>query len=202
MSVTPSCRVLAALCGAALLASCDSAAVGPSSKAERGASEAAPAVSQALAAAAQPQPTATQAAPKGHAAQAGGIKWGGDINWRSYEQGLAEAKSGNKPLCVVVYADWCPRCHELAQSFQNPELEALAKRVVMVRHNADQPGAWLDAPALAQHGKYVPRVFFFTPQGDFAPSITSGHPRYPFFYAANAPLALQQSIQAALKLSS
>jgi thiol:disulfide interchange protein len=138
----------------------------------------------------------------GHPAQPGDIKWGGDITWLAYEQGLAEAKRSNKPLCVVVYADWCPRCRELAQAFQNPELEALAKRLVMVRHNADQPGAWLEAPALAQHGKYVPRVFFFNAQGDFAPSITSGHPRYPFFYAANAPLALQQSLQAALRLSS
>ncbi len=145
---------------------------------------------------AQPKP-AVPAAPAG---KPHGIEWAGNINWVSYEQGVAKAKAEKKPLCVVVYADWCPRCRELAQVFRQPEVERLAKDLVMVRQNADEPSDWLNTPPLAQHGKYVPRVFFFDRTASFASDITSGHPRYPFFYAAAAPDALKTSMQKAIAL--
>ncbi|MGE3676082.1 MAG: thioredoxin family protein, partial [Polyangiaceae bacterium] len=129
-----------------------------------------------------------------------GIEWAGNIDWLSYEAGLAKAKSEKKPLCVVVYADWCPRCKELAQVFRQPQIERLAKDLVMVRQNADEPSEWLNTPPLAAHGKYVPRVFFFDRKGSFDAAITSGHPRYPFFYAAAAPQMLTSSMQKAIAL--
>ncbi|MGE0324940.1 MAG: thioredoxin family protein [Polyangiaceae bacterium] len=129
-----------------------------------------------------------------------GIEWAGNIDWLSYEAGFSKAKSEKKPLCVVVYADWCPRCKELAQVFRQPQIERLAKDLVMVRQNADEPSEWLNTPPLAAHGKYVPRVFFFDRKGSFDAAITSGHPRYPFFYAAAAPQMLTSSMQKAIAL--
>ncbi len=36
----------------------------------------------------------------------------------------------------------------------------------------------------AQHGGYVPRFFFLTPDGSLNESLNSGHPRFPYFFAS------------------
>ncbi|MCA9627876.1 MAG: thioredoxin family protein [Myxococcales bacterium] len=149
---------------------------------------------------AEAKPRAAAAAPTPLTPKTEGIEWAGNIHWVSYEDGLAQARSEKKPLCVVVYADWCPRCRELARVFHRPDVERLAKDLVMVRQNADEPSDWLNQPPLAAHGKYVPRVFFFDRRGSFVSQITSSHPRYPFFYAAGAPEALTSSMRKAVAL--
>ena len=50
---------------------------------------------------------------------------GGDWNdagvaWRSYEEGLKEAKAQKRPVCLVFYTDWCPHCTNYARSFTTP----------------------------------------------------------------------------------
>jgi thiol-disulfide isomerase/thioredoxin len=136
-----------------------------------------------------PEPAAAPAEP----AQKDGVKWTGNVAWRTWEEALPLAKRESKPILVVVYADWCPHCRTLAPAFGDPQVEALAKHFVMVRQNNDDDPAWLEP--YKKHGGYVPRVFFFDSKGQLRDDITSGHPRYPFFYAAEHIDLLKQSMR-------
>ena len=53
------------------------------------------------------------------------IKWVDKLPWQTWEDGRRRAAEEGKVLCLVVYADWCPRCRELAPVFKNPQIEAL-----------------------------------------------------------------------------
>lgn len=112
----------------------------------------------------------------------GDIAWGGAIPWREWDEALRTAKAEHKPVCVVVYADWCPRCKELAPEFAKPEVVSAAAGLIMVRQDQDEAASWLQ-DKLGRYGRYVPRVLFLDPNGDVREDLQSGHPRYPYFYA-------------------
>jgi hypothetical protein len=44
----------------------------------------------------------------------------------------------------------------------------------------------------------VPRIFFFDSGGKIREELTSGHPRYPYFYAAEASDLLKRSMRQAI----
>lgn len=119
------------------------------------------------------------------------------IRWHSWEAGLARARAESKPMMVVVYADWCPKCRALGPVFEDPQIAALAERLVMVRQDHDAAPAWLK-PFNEKYGGYVPRIFFFTPDGKIRENVTSGHPRYPYFYAASHVNVLKRSMRQAI----
>ena len=98
---------------------------------------------------------------------------------------------------VLVYADWCPHCRALGPVFADPEIESLAKHFVMVRQNNDEDAAWLQ-PYNQKYGGYVPRIFFFDSSGKMREDLTSGHPRYPYFYAAEQPEFLKNTMRRAI----
>lgn len=110
------------------------------------------------------------------------MAWGDKISWRSWETALSEARSRNKAICVVVYADWCERCKELAPVFASPTVASAAADLVMVHQDQEEHPTWLSSQ-LGTYGSYVPRVFFLTPDGKVREDLTSGHPGYPYFYA-------------------
>ena len=118
------------------------------------------------------------------------LKWGDKIAWRSWEAAQSIARSQGKSICVVVYAEWCPRCKELAPVFEQPTVTSAAADLVMVHQDQDQPAAWLKEQ-LGAYGEYVPRVLFLSPDGKVREDLTSGHPRYPHFYA---PLVTDQLV--------
>jgi thiol-disulfide isomerase/thioredoxin len=144
-----------------------------------------------VAAAAQPVATAAAApaAPDPHS-----VEFRGNIDWHTWSDALGIAARESKPIMVLVYADWCPHCRALGPVFSDPAVEALAKHFVMVRQNNDEDPAWLE-PYNQQYGGYVPRIFFFDSKGKMRVDVTSGHPRYPYFYAAEAPEFLKKSMQ-------
>ena len=131
--------------------------------------------------------------PKAHKPGKAPIKWAGPVKWVSWADALVQAKKQNKPICLIVYADWCPRCKELAPAFSRPEIAKLAGSLIMVHQNSDERPAWLEE--LKVLGSYVPRVFFFSPDGSLRDDITSGHPRYPYFYTPKGLDALKKSMQ-------
>ena len=56
-------------------------------------------------------------------------------------------------------------------------------------------------PALAnfaQHGGYVPRFFFLHPDGTLNEALTSGHPKYPYFFASQNIGRLKAVMQSAI----
>jgi len=110
------------------------------------------------------------------------IAWGDAIVWRDWDAALRTAKAENKSVCVVVYADWCPICKELAPEFAKPEVASAAERLIMVRQDQDEGAPWLKE-RLGQYGNYLPRVLFLDPNGAVREDLQSGHPRYPYFYA-------------------
>jgi len=151
----------------------------------------APAPQQAPASEPEKQPTE-------HAAGAGDIDWSNSLHWLDYSAGLSAAKRSGKPIMLLVYADWCPKCRALAPVFNRPDVRALASKLVTVRQDQDDPAPWLSQLADGR-GNYVPRVIFLDAQG--APlKITSGHPRYPYFYAAENPDALLSSLKQVLRI--
>ncbi|MCB9522679.1 MAG: thioredoxin family protein [Myxococcales bacterium] len=147
------------------------------------------AASQAASAAAPPSQAASQAAQTAKADAHGGhgggrpdIKWAGPIPWKAYDEGLAEAKASGKAVCLVLYADWCPRCRELAPVFAQDDVVQASEGLVMVRADSDDKQPWMDR--YAHLGSYVPRVFFLDPNGTVMSDVTASHPRYPYFYPA------------------
>lgn len=110
------------------------------------------------------------------------MKWGDKIAWQSWESAQDLARAQGKSIGLVVYAEWCGRCKELAPVFSEPEVASAAADLVMVRQDQDQPSPWLQEK-LGAYGGYVPRVLFVSPDGTVREDLTSGHPRYPYFYA-------------------
>ncbi len=123
------------------------------------------------------------------------IVWGDSVAWAPWAKGRDQSARENKPLCLVVYADWCPRCREMVPVFKRPEVVEASEKLVMVRQDNDAKPEWLSA--YGDLGNYVPRIFFFGPDGQLRRDITSGHPRYPHFYNARDVSALLSSMRKA-----
>lgn len=140
--------------------------------------------------------TATPSTVADPPANANAIAWRGPIHWQTWQQGRAQAQRLGKPMCLVVYADWCPRCHELAPVFSRPDVAARARHLVMVRQNYDEHPAWLTGD-LARYGEYVPRILFLSPTGRVMANLTSGNPRYPYFYTPQRADRLMANMRAA-----
>ncbi|MCB9739307.1 MAG: thioredoxin family protein [Deltaproteobacteria bacterium] len=124
------------------------------------------------------------------------IAWGQTVAWLGFDTALARAKAENKAIGVVVYADWCPKCRALAPQFVSGPVTEAAPKILWVLQNHDEAPAWL-GERFGDLGNYVPRIFFLRPDGSLDREINSGHPRYPFFYLANKPEVLVQSIERA-----
>lgn len=149
------------------------------------------------AAARQPEAPAPTSRARSHDKETEELDWGGSVEWATYEEGLARARAESKPMMVVVYAEWCPKCRALAPVFARPDVAELTKKLVMVRQDHDEDPAWLK-PYNDKYGGYVPRIFFFDSNGKVREDVTSGHPRYPFFYAAGHIEFLKRSMRTAI----
>lgn len=144
--------------------------------------------------------TASAAVPVAAAAhgKAGDIEWHGSLDWHTYQEGVALAKQGHKPILLMVYADWCSKCRALVPVFQRDDVRKLVDKMVAVRHDQDDPAPWLSE--IAAGDSYVPRIIFLSSQGTPLRQVTSGHPRYPFFYMADRPETLLSSLKQALEI--
>src|SRR5512140_2073385 len=60
------------------------------------------------------------------------------IKWRTYEDGLAEAKKSKKPVMLIFFTEWCPHCKNYSGVFHDPKVVAASKNFVMVRLDADK----------------------------------------------------------------
>lgn len=170
------------------LGACESGRAPGSARAHASAAQMPAATSSSAAKTAQTKPAAV---PSDH------VEFPDNVSWHTWEEGQAIARRESKPIMVVVYADWCPKCRSLTPVFRRPDVEKLAKQMVLVRQNHDDEPAWLE-PFNQKYGGYVPRIFFFGPDGTLRQDVTSGHPRYPYFYAAQDPESLTRSMQTAI----
>lgn len=131
-------------------------------------------------------------------ALAGAEDWNdAKIQWRSYEDGLAEAKKTGKPMCLIFFTTWCPHCANYARVFQDPGLVEQAKNLVMVRVDADKRRDLSDQ--YKPDGAYIPRTFFLSPSGELDLSIDAGREKYKFFYDEHNPAHVLKAMEAAVK---
>ncbi len=61
------------------------------------------------------------------------------IQWvEDYDKGIALAREEQKPVVLVLYADWCAFCKKLfGETFQDPRVKAFKDRFVWIKVNSD-----------------------------------------------------------------
>lgn len=138
----------------------------------------------------------TSAAWAGSRADAPHIAFDDAVTWHEWQAGKALAEKTGQPICVLLYANWCPRCRELAPLFAQRDIAALTGGVVMVKQLSDQVPPDLQA-AVQRFGNYVPRMFFVMPDGSVRTEFVSGHKRFPYFYFAKRPEQLRGALSVA-----
>jgi thiol:disulfide interchange protein len=108
-----------------------------------------------------------------------GIDWNDkQVKWHSYDAGVAAAQRENKPILLVVYADWCGVCKKYSVMFSDPAVIKGSKKVVLIRLNQDTDGKYLAKYSL--DGKYVPRTFIMNKNQVIQPSPYKSD-NYAFF---------------------
>lgn len=118
------------------------------------------------------------------------------IAWQPYEAGLARAKAEHKPVCVVLYTNWCPHCRNYSHVFEDPRVVEKSKRFVMIRANADDETAI--SAKYASDGVYVPRTYFLASDGTADPEIHAPRPKYKYFYDERDATSILGGMDAAL----
>jgi thiol-disulfide isomerase/thioredoxin len=102
------------------------------------------------------------------------------IQWRSYEDGLAEAKKDDKPVCLIFFTEWCPHCTRYSGVFHDAKVVEKSKQFVMIRVDKDKHEEL--SGKHAPDGQYIPRTFFLSPGGEFATDIHAPRDKYLYFY--------------------
>ncbi len=125
-----------------------------------------------------------------------GGDWNDDgVAWRSYEEGLAEAKSDGKPICLIVYTQTCPHCTNYSRVFHDDQVEELSKGFVMIR--LDQRNDGRVARKYGPDGHYIPRTMFLNSDGEVATEIKAPRDKYLYFYDEHDPAQLRDAMTGA-----
>jgi thiol-disulfide isomerase/thioredoxin len=118
------------------------------------------------------------------------------IAWKGLDDGLAVAKKEKKPVCLVVFTEWCPHCKNYSAVFHDPKVVAKAKSFVMVR--LDQDKARAETQKYAPDGGYIPRTIFLAPDGAVMADVHAPRPQYKYFYDEKDPASVLAGMDAAL----
>jgi thiol:disulfide interchange protein len=126
---------------------------------------------------------------------------GGDWNesgiaWKTYEEGLAEAKKANKPILLIFYTEWCPHCTNYSKLFHDPKVVEQAKQFVMVRVDNDKNKDL--GKKYAPDGGYIPRTFFLTSDGTLDPDLHEERDQYKYFYNESSATGILAGMDRAL----
>lgn len=102
------------------------------------------------------------------------------ISWQPYADGLKAAAKDNKPVCLIIYTEWCPHCTNYSKLFHEPKVVDMAKKFVMIRVVGDKDKEV--SKQYAPDGEYIPRTLFLSPKGELASDLTARPDKYKFFY--------------------
>ena len=98
-----------------------------------------------------------------------GVDWNDQaVKWYGYDDGVAAAQRENKPILLVVYADWCGVCKKYSKMFADPAVIKSSQHVVLIRLNQDTDSKYLAKYSL--DGKYVPRTYILNKDRVIQPS--------------------------------
>jgi thiol-disulfide isomerase/thioredoxin len=120
------------------------------------------------------------------------------IAWQPYEAGLAAAKKEKKPVCLVVFTEWCPHCKNYAeQVFHDPRVVEASKKFVMIHVDKDkQPDV---SKQYQPDGEYIPRTYFLSSAGKLDESIHAAREKFVYFYDEKDPAGLLAGMDEAQK---
>lgn len=130
-------------------------------------------------------------------ASAGGDWNDTTIQWQPYEQGLAAAKKGQKPIVLIVFTEWCPHCTNYSKLFHDDKVIAQTKRFVMIRLDKDKNAEL--SKKFAPDGEYIPRTYFLSSAGTLDADLHAPRAEYKYFYDEGDPAQLLAGMDAALK---
>ena len=119
-----------------------------------------------------------------------------NVAWKSLDDGLALAKKDGKPVCLVVYTEWCPHCANYSKVFHDATVVARSKQLVMVRLDQDKEKE--RTQKYAPDGGYIPRTMFLAPDGTLAADVHAPRPQYQYFYDEKDPASVLAGMDAAL----
>jgi len=119
------------------------------------------------------------------------------IKWRSFEDGLAEAKKANKPVVLIFYTEWCPHCANYSKVFHDPKVVEMSKQFIMVRVDNDKNQEL--SKKFAPDGSYIPRTYFLTSAGVLDPDIHAPRGQFKYFFDENNPASVLAAMDAASK---
>jgi hypothetical protein len=131
------------------------------------------------------------------ALNAGGNWNDGQISWQEYDKGLAAAKAAKKPVCLVVYTEWCPHCSNYSNVFHDSKVVEQSKKFVMVRVDKDKNAEI--SKKYAPDGEYIPRTYFLSSAGTLDPEIHAPREKYKYFYDERNPASVLAGMDTALK---
>ncbi|XP_076670274.1 thioredoxin domain-containing protein 12 [Andrena cerasifolii] len=110
--------------------------------------------------------------------------------WRTFKKGFKEAKVAKKPICLFIHKFTCPACHTLKAKFvKSMRLMDLSDRFVMIHVEVGVKNRiTLNDKKYQPDGKYVPRLLFFTPDGELIKEAYNKHPNVDkdtqYFYSS------------------
>jgi thiol:disulfide interchange protein len=127
-----------------------------------------------------------------------GFDWNdSEIAWRPLVAGLREARRTRKPVCVVIFATWCPYCRKYTGVFHDPRVVQAARGLVMIRVDADR-----DPKAAARYvpdGDYVPRTLFLAPDGTPDLDIHTSSADRQYAYSPSDPTHVLDAMRTAAR---
>ena len=130
-------------------------------------------------------------------ALAGGDWNDAGIKWKSFDEGVAEATKEKKPICLIVYTEWCPHCTNYSGVFHDAKVVEQAKNFVMIRIDKDKyPDI---SKKYAPDGEYIPRTYFLAPDGKLDPEIHAPRDQFKYFYDERVPGSVLGGMDEALK---
>lgn len=118
------------------------------------------------------------------------------ISWVGFEEGLARAHAENRPMLLVMHADWCVHCRNYSHVFEDPRIVERARDLVMVRIDVDDERDIASRYAL--DGGYVPRTYFLAPDGTPRTDVDARRARFRFFYDEHDPTSLLTAMNTVL----
>jgi thioredoxin-like negative regulator of GroEL len=130
------------------------------------------------------------------------VRAGGDwndsgIKWKSFDEGVAEAAKEKKPICLVLYTEWCPHCTNYSAVFHDAKVVEQSKNFVMIRVDKDKNPEI--SKKYAPDGEYIPRTYFLSPDGKLDPEIHAPRDQFKYFYDERVPGSVLGGMEEALK---
>jgi thiol:disulfide interchange protein len=114
-------------------------------------------------------------------AKAKQIDWNDkQLSWFKPKKGFQALKDRGKNGLLVVFAEWCPVCHQYSKVFHEPEVVKSLQGVTIMR--MDQDGDDQLLPRFAPDGEYVPRTFFLNSKGALMDGVFDADPKFKHFY--------------------